>query len=907
MELILLVVVAVLAGGLVSHRVFRESDALLVFSLAPLAGVFFVLAVANWKLPGWSVLPALLLVFLPGPKLVWPKFGKFKWTLIGLGALLVGLFTWYQQVRYLDSDNWIHEPLIASYTLGILPPVNPFSPELSLNGHYGRDLLMAQLTPRGHDPLGTTWLVNPVLQVSSFLSLFSVIRVLTSGFWQGYLGSVMAFLGMNVGFRVGLLDSFDGNNGVVYAVLPVLFYMMFRVLQSEALSARQALQWVFAGCYLGLYQIIYESHFGLLFLAGTTLGVLLFRKKEPWIALLVVAAIALPLACVEGGVFTDLAGRAAGHRDAALQDSPLNPSQHVGMSFPKKNLLQVLTTRSVQQRVSVAYRTGPFSSFFRTPREDGYIFIFDPRFMNCQWLPLYLAPLSLFWLWRRKHFVGLGFWFFGAWAYLVPGLVNFGPAYEYESFRWEFAAGFGLAVALGCSLGGVFEAGKGRQILRLERKSDQMSLHFFKDFLPVLGAGCVLAASLVAGEKLVNGMIIYLQKNPKALFAEVDRWRTQQEPLGMTYADLDATRWMAPQVRPRDRFLSNRIDDTTVSVWRDSVISSRTGALPAGHAFSPISEGFPAAPPYYGDALYRAYWATGDSQLLQLTPVRWLFVDLAKVDQNVLKRLESMEKSPVFEDASGNRRQVFHVPEAPPKMQSELPLEISVAGFPKQPDLQVGRRYPISVTVKNPGPKPRRLGPVRCRVEYTGEWPSTEVPLELEPAAEPLKPGEEVTFEHSLVTPLDEGDFILDVTLPVDKPNSAPKVEIPFNIDYLLRLKLVRPRVELPANLTAQRFYDVPIGFTSSKPLETVPSVIFSYRLRRDTGEPVWELDRIPQVMSFDLQPAKEWVTSFQLMTPSQPGNYLLQLFLQDPRTHRSYQIGTETTIKVLPGERVQG
>lgn len=897
----MLAIVASVVGGLVSHRVFKETDALLILSMAPLVGVFFVLIIGNWQWPSWPVFFGLLLLLLQGPKLKSPGLSRNQWLLLGLSAAVVTLFTCYHQVRFLDTDNWIHEPLIASYTLGILPPVNPFSPELAINGHYGRDLVMATMTPRGVDPLVTVWRVNPVIQLSAFLSFFGVIRVLTGSYWQGYLGSVMAFFGMNVGFRVGLLDSFDGNNGVVYALLAPLFFFMFKVLKTEKMTATAVLQWVFAGGFLGLYQLVYESHFGLMFLTGATVGVALCRRREPWIALLVVAAVALPLACVEGGVFTDLAGRAASDKHTAMEDHPLNPSQHVGLTFPKKNFLQVLTTKSEQQRVSVAYRTGLFSSFYRSPQEEGYMFIFDPRFVNAHWLPLYLAPLTFFWLWRRRHLIGLGFWSFGLWAFLIPGLVDFGPAYEYESFRWEFAAGLGFAVALGVSLASWLESRDKGRVLELEKSEHGWSLQIRKSFLPLAGSLLVLVGCLAAGEKLVNDMIIHLQKNPSTLFTSVEKWRTEQSSLGMTTADLEATKWMALKVEPMDRFLSNRIDDTTSSIWHDSVISARTGALPAGHAFSPLSEGFPAAPPYYGDALYRSFWSTGNKELLRLTPVRWLFVDLAKIRPEVLKSLEDEEQSPVFTDEEGHRRQVFRVAQQPPARATETPLEISVESWPEPTSMQVGQHYPIEVILKNNSTKAVEVGAVRARVDSRGEWPSTEVPLEVEPLQTPLQPGQEIRFPHSLVTPLDEGDYALELSLPSPTDEEAQKVEVPFVLDYLFRLKLIRPRVELPESLQTRGFYDIPLVLTSSTPFRTSPGAIFSYRLRRDTGEPVWELDRIPQMMEFELEPEKEWLTAFRFMTPTDPGDYVLQLFFKDPRTNRSFQIGSEKTIRIEP------
>ena len=46
-------------------------------------------------------------------------------------------------------------------------------------------------------------------------------------------------------------------------------------------------------------------------------------------------------------------------------------------------------------------------------------------------------------------------------------MVDFGPIHEYEWFRWEFAAGYGFAAALGVALGGLAKTRKGWALLAL--------------------------------------------------------------------------------------------------------------------------------------------------------------------------------------------------------------------------------------------------------------------------------------------------------------------------------------------------------------------------------------------------------------------------------------------------------
>ena len=106
-------------------------------------------------------------------------------------------------------------------------------------------------------------------------------------------------------------------------------------------------------------------------------------------------------------------------------------------------------TAARYQRISVGFENPPFRNWVPLIGGEGYLSIFSPAFLVTHWLPLFLCPLTLVWCIKREHWPGLAFWVFGAWAYLVPGLVDFGPVYEWEYFRWEYAAGFAWAVPLG--------------------------------------------------------------------------------------------------------------------------------------------------------------------------------------------------------------------------------------------------------------------------------------------------------------------------------------------------------------------------------------------------------------------------------------------------------------------------
>ncbi len=895
-----LALAALVLGWLVARRVLRERDPFLAGALAPLLGCSAVLVAANAGLRGMHLaaaisIPAFLLAFVPRTRYRTTESTGVQKVLVVLATLAVVMYTHYAQMRFLDTDNWIHEPLISSYRVGLWPPHNPFFPELTLNGHYGRDLLVSVFTPPGQDPLGTVWFLNPFLQAAAFVLLFTSIRALTGSFQAGFLAAVLMLFGANVGFRVGLADTFDGNNGVVYALLALNLHLLFRLFRPADAGPEGQLPtwtsqlpaWLVTGTVLGIYQVVYETHFGLLLLTGATLG-LVFRQRRAWAGLLVVAAVALPMAATEGGPVTDLAHS---HGRARQARAVQNQGQHVSVRFPKDKLFTVLATDSIYQRTSAAYRTNLFKGLYRPPQGSGSMSIFAPRFLTTHWLPVYLAPFTLWILWRRRSLPGLALFFFGAWSYLVPGLVDFGPIYEWEYFRWEFASGVALAGALGLALAGWLPP-EGGWPLRARREPEGWTVRFLPGALPVTLALLILVADLAAAQKMLNDAVIDVQKKRLPLVSSTRHWRTRQPELRTSEADLDAAGWLAERVQPGQRFLSNRSDDTPSGIWADAVFATLSGALPAGHAFPPGSEGTHAAPPSYADALSRAFWATGRTELLASGGVDWLLADLDQAGPERARQLQAdpgLRPGPVFQDAAGQRRQVFQVlPRRVPATSGELSLQVEL---PPARELRVGKHYAVPVRFHNLRDKPARVRGVQAMILDDQDKPTQETPLVADFDLE-VPPGATVTATHSLVTPLDEGEFQYAL-------NTAQVVlRVPFRVDFLSRLAALKTRLDLPDGFRPRQFYRVRLGLTSTEPLQTGDQVELSYRLRRPGGEYVWELDSIPQPLSLGLQPGVEQETFFQMLTP-EPGAYDLELVLKDRQTGRTVPLGQPARVAV--------
>lgn len=870
----LLFTVASLFGSTLAWRALRESDGLLVLALGPLLGASALVALANARLaPGLclAVLSAgsVVMAAWPGRQApLWPAMTRWGKGGLALLCLVVLGYTLYHQVHVLDGDRWLHDAQIVAFQRGIYPPVNPLFPELAMNGHFGRDLLMATLTPDGVDPAYTTWWVSPLLQVATFLTAFASTRSFTGSNLRGFLVASFIFFGMDCGFRVGLIDTFDGSNGLAYPHLVLLFHLMNRILHSDGAepswARRNASLWLVSGVVLGTYQLIYMTSFALLLVSGLAVFLVKARTRQAWTGLLVTGLLALGLAVTEGGAFTDLANRGLRPElDKAVQNQGLR----VTVQFPKEHLFQVLTSTAGYHRTSVAYRTSLFEGLYEPPRGEGYMYIWDPQFLRTHWLPLYLAPLSL-WLLRRSA-LGLSFWLFGAISYLLPGFFYFGPIFEHEYFRWEFSAAFGFAAALGLALGSWLESCP----LRLGRAP--WSLTFGPGSFRYLLAWLILISSLVAGEKAVNDAIIASGKDGFRWFPNLRQWRLSEPTFAMTEDTLRACDWLRQRTRPGEQVMTNFLNGRPSGLWPDVVAATLSGVFPAGHAYPSETEGGPHGnPAFHPNSVYRAFWASADLTLLQKTRVAWLLADTTRLAPDVLKKLESFPHQ-----RFGDRLAVELPAPSPPGAPTwSLAEAVSV---PASESLRLGARFPLPVRFSNRGPASQAL----LTLDRNGNA------IAAEPLRFTVPPGESER-ELSLVTPLDEGTY--QATL--SDPGGQEKATFSFTVDFLQRLENLSCQFSFP-QLKAGRFYLLEGQWTSEKPISSAQELDIAYRFRRPDGDYAWEVDSIPQPLELDL-PARP-TFQLQVLSPALPGPYELELWFFDRGSGRRVKMKTSFPLAV--------
>ena len=577
------------------------------------------------------------------------------------------------------------------------------------------------------------------------------------------------------------------------------------------------------------------------------------------LALVVTGVLAMGLAVTEGGAFTDLAHRGT---KPQLSKAVQNQGLRVSLQFPKEKLFQVPASTAEYQSLSVAYKTSLFKGLQPKIEGGGYQYLWSPSFLAAHWLPLYLAPFTL--LLCRRSALALAYWLFGAISFIIPGLVYFGPIFEYEYYRWEFTAALGFAAALGYALGDFLE---GCPIAW--KKAEPPRLEFGPGSGRFLLAILVLFASLLAGEKLLNDEVIRTQKSDLPWFPSSQEYRLSDPTFRITDDDLQATAWLRSQTEPGARILTNRLDGRPGGLWPDAITAALSGAFPVGHAFPPRSQVTPHGnPAFLPNTVATAFWATGNWDLLEPQKVSWIVADSDKLSPEVVKAIEAVDHKRF------GKRLVAKVPESQDDLGQHSP-EVTILEAPFK-ELRLGHSYPLEVRVANPASS--------TRVTLSMDQP------EVEPLSFLVEPGNH-DLEWTLVTPHDEGTYRATLRDSADRELAS----FDFSVDFLARLAQVEIHFELP-QLKARSLYNLSAEL-SGPMISSQGELDLYYRFKRDNGDYAWEVDSIYRPVQLAL-PA-EPVLDIPLMTPELPGVYQLEFWFFDRFSGRHIKTAGERVVHV--------
>ena len=727
-------------------------------SLLCVLGIFFPLAQVMGHPRGWIL--GSLLLFVGTMVLVAKRksgvveeFRSFGFSPLQWGCFMT-LLTAANLVMHTReaigpaSDYWIHFPLISLLNRGEFPPPNPFFDDLTLHGHFGRDYLVAIIgwyAGDGIELLKTVWTYYHVLSVSAFFLAFGLGRRV-AGTAGGFLMSSFLFFGISVGSRVGLMDTYDNNNLLVYCL--ILLFVAF-----ETTTDNFRVGDIFLGLSLGVYGIIYETHL-ILFLMTIWVGPLLWRrsalgvKPRAWLRPLALSVSALLIAALLGGPLQDLALRATGLRQAKVDHAAYYQAQRVQVKFPKEHLFQIMVGPETYRRLSYVFQgkafegLQPSSGAGMNARSDfHYAYIFGPEVLLMHWLALYLGLPAGFWLCRRVCPEGQALWVFGVISFLVPAFFDFGPVHEREYFRWEFAAGFGCAGALAALLA-----------LQWKNKSGKG----WKSFIVFLALLVTLG-----GERRLNRTMIEIEKLPdykrertlRPWYPSPKEWILNSPELRMNEDMLEAALKLRFRSNSHDRMITDIDVRKHWDIHQEATVMALAGLRSVGHVSPP-----PWMPdgnaPFFRTAAWNAFWQTGDTRILPFLNSRWLYSsDPAKArlldGKEGLKKVDSFGDVTLWRYDGSLERKTAGPPDGAKVVAIERPTNRQLLGEVAQP---------MRLTLENAPTEEFDLG-----VEWVAVS-GTDAGGAVEPLSVRCEGGKE-TYLTYLVGPLVEGSYRLRFTI----------------------------------------------------------------------------------------------------------------------------------------------
>ncbi len=811
----------------------------------------------------------------PMAKLTPGSVGK----ILAVLSLVVLFYTNAQQIAFPDDDYWIHAPLQGLMRAGNFPPFNPFFSDIAMNGHYGRNLgIVAFSALSGTDVFMSQHLLTSGVQVCTLWLFFAAFSRSSRCPKIGLLATTFVFFGINVGGRGGLIDTMQNNNAFVHLYLALLLGLMVDVWQRGSRSAA-----VLGGLSLGGYAIVYETHFGLVFLTVASLTPIFWARKliTRQAALLAFAALALslPLAFTQGGPLTDILSRRQEGRQHTqaenLSKGMQNQAQVVKITFPKKELFQILLETGEYQRVAHIYTLDtPLRKLHTPTTERGYAYIWSWDVLKLHFLPLYLFPVSLVVLWRRGSLAGHFMGAFGVVSFLTPALVHFGPIYESEYYRWEFAAGLGFTGALGLALG---------SLARLDQVSTETPFGWSKPYVFVNRSGAVLLlltfiASLnsVASLSFVTSRLSQsIATSPLhwAFFPSTQRWLTSHQVLDFDDLDMKASKWLAAQVEPGDRLLTNFSQENNFSILFESTLTGLTGARCVGHAL-PLEDEKIGTTPFRRAPAAVAFWDTYRPDSLAQLQAKWLYY---RDDRG--RELPTVAGAKlVHKEQDGDRLRAIYAVDA--KALPDIALEPATKATAKAQlgdipeSLRGGRLVELSLTPEKASRGVLELSTVR-RSDGLVSAPSENLRWRRE-----LKPEK---TKIAFVPPYDQGRYQLLAQWSPDEGEPPLTIESPdIDVNFIAKLE--------KASLTEFHLSEI-AGKSWPKRTLLIPEV----RISPPSGD--WpEADDVlacwafysSERQEFDLPPMlnlrrvrlSQQPLRLPLVTPEKPGLYRLALYL---------------------------
>ncbi|MBT9585421.1 hypothetical protein IV102_18915 [bacterium] len=568
----------------------------------------------------------------------------------------------------------------ACWPTATSPPHNFFFPGVQLKGHYGRDLLIALWTLfTGLTTFTSQFLMTSLLQPVQLFLVYWALRRQSGDRAAALWGTLFVALAVQVSGRCGLLVVVQNNNAPLHTWWALVLYA-FALTWTE-----RTMGWaLLLGVTLGSLAIVYETHFGLSCLASLVtflFGLAWLPRPDQFLRLgLAVLVTAACLAFTQGGPLTDLALRRMGHNSVqAKPDIGLSTqNQHVTLSFPKQKLWQIRCQATTNRRVeTLSDSAWLYSTDQMADPSLGYAPWWDPAILGLHSFPLYFSPLLLVWALRRRQPLALWLVAFGVFAFFTPTLVDFGPVFESEYMRWQFAAGLGFAAALGMAVGPPMERGVAQR-----RPTSVVWLIF------LMYASADLRHN--AGELWGHWQSARLSGRPTWYGGAYD-WVTRQPVLDFAQADWQAAQWLRLHCKLGETLLVHPLARPH-QVSYESTMAGLTG-LKASRRI-PLDSDAVGLVPSRQRADVACFFETGDPEYLNLHPAEWA----------LLRSPRPLPPHPEVSWTQWPDRCLGRIRHAPPGWPTgwaaPLTTRISIQGLPDSVD--EGKLYPIEVHCSSP-------------------------------------------------------------------------------------------------------------------------------------------------------------------------------------------------------------
>ena len=604
-----------------------------------------------------------------------------RWQL-GVLALVLFLSIFYlhsHQLMSTEDDFWIHFPEANHFLAENAKPKNPYFPEFALQGHYGRDLMLASFSLLvERDVQRTQWIMELLLMVNSFFLWTLALRRMSGSPLGATLATTSVFMGVNVGSRVGLMTTYDNNNALVYLLLIAVLLVYWEFFQQRTRTLTAAAAFLTA-----VHASAYETNCVVAvgaFLVTSCILAWWAPESRRFLAKNVIAVLLIGgcLTLFQGGILSSVAQRAVKGFEGDVETlAEQNVSLQVSLAFPKNKFLQIRLGREPYQRYSSTLDT----KFLRDLRpkldEGGYSFIFGPRVLVIHWIPTWLAPFGLVWAWRKRSLVGVLLGSFGTVAFLIPGVFDFGPLFEGEYLRWQFAAGVAFAALMGLVAGQAVSRYRG------------LALPLF----------LLIAFNSLAAEKALNDILIDFRRDPgkarRALtlwYPPTGEWFVSVPEIRFTPEDLEAVLWLRDHAAPGDRTLSDFESVGHTSMLREAAIGGLSATYMVGHELPAPWTPYATAP-YLPSAAAMAFRQTLRPEIAAGIGARWLYLDPRQGRPSDLE--------PVFRSRRGNR-EIYKVDLTPPETPLKVPtqacdVDLQLGGMPPASHSQSGVAYPIDL------------------------------------------------------------------------------------------------------------------------------------------------------------------------------------------------------------------